>query len=369
MEPEKYKLLYPTNPSFPEVLLKTLGNNGRLSYKIKSISFLFILYSMGLFVTVTTNTLDLYIKDYPFFVQTIICGITFYAIIDCLKEINSTFSQLNHIMGTRKKEFNYFIDKVNSSSNAVYFYYLYTLGLGIIFPLLGYYIFIGPDYVNMASQNIKYINRIYYLTYLAIMGYGIGCVLNRLIYYSSVIHKYCKKFLLPEKLNMLNPIEMDKLKSLGVLAFKFTFACTIPTIVILTNIFRVYTERGPTATREILYNYPIYAILIVTYVVILVLVFFLPIRMSHDTLIKAKKRGLEHINDMFKQITQKMKTINPEELQTLNNIIITHKRVSQTPTWPLNLGLFVKLLTTVLFPLIGGTILQLSFEYLFTLFI
>jgi len=188
-------------------------------------------------------------------------------------------------------------------------------------------------------------------------GYILGVILNRLKYYNSIIHRYSTEFLTPEKINTLIPREINGLKPLGRLAYIFIIVCTIPSVSILITNIKTYIEGNW------LFGRPLYMAMMVIYMIILIFLFFFPIRASHYTLQKAKNRDIHQLNEMVKQIACHGIPINPEGCIIYNNLILTKERIMKMPTWPLNASLFIKLLATILFPLIGGTIIQIIFEY------
>lgn len=358
--------LHPTDPSFPAPFLNTFGNDGVLSYKVKCVSIGFMLYVLGAFVTIASNTFPEYIKDYVYFVCPITGGVTLCLIIHACKQINPTIVELDQtVQHSKKKEFKQFVHKINHDRFGILLYYVFTLGFSTTFAILGYTGVIGPPWVKAVSQSSAYINRIYYILWCAAMGYILGCGLNRLIYYSFVIDVYCKKFVLPEKINMFIPrTKTSELQPLGMLGLRFNIACTMPTVLILTAVVKVYLEG-----RVLLLTRPIYAIMTVVYLAILILIFFFPLRNSHYTLKKAKEGTINHLNTLTKQVADAGVPNDPEGLAKLNSIYLTVERIKKTTTWPLNFDLLVKLLATIMFPIVGGAILQILFEYVFKTFI
>lgn len=355
------ELLHPTNPSFPELFLKTLAKGGTISYRLKCLGTAFLLYAIGLFTTRATNTFYQYVNDLTFLATTVAGGLTLCFVVSASKQIDPTIRQLDKtVKHSETKEFERFLKEVNGDGSAVKWYYLLAIGFSVFFAVLGVLGIIGPSWVKFVDPQQRSINLAYYVLWCAVMGYGVGVALYLLRYYSLVINSYSKRFLKPEKINLLDPVnEKSGVKTLGKLALWFNTACTMPTIAILAAIFVSY-RRGE--ELWLLKNLP-HAMLVLIYTGILILMFFLPMRQSHHVLIKAKQYRIKSLDNAIQSTFDLRASDDSEALVKLNSILLLRERVEKTPSWPLNLGIFVKFLATVFFPMVGGAVLQLYLEY------
>lgn len=357
------EVLHPTKPSFPEFLLKCFGNNGVLSYKTKCVSIGIILYVLGALTTLSSNSFYGFLNDYAFFVNTIVGSITFCAIVRSCKKMNATFAQLDKtIEHSKDKRFGDFVNEIDRNPMSALWYYVPSVGFAILFAIFGYSGIIGPPWVKEVTLEARIVNHSYYILWCAVMGFILGVALNRLFYYSSAIHKFCTRFVVPEKIRFLIPEEAGGLKPLGNLALSFCVACTIPSLAIFVTNVKTYIEGDP------LFNRPIYVLMMVIYVSILSIVAFFPIKASHNTLREAKQIVIGQLDELIVKTEKEVTHTNPEGFLTLNSIVSMRDRASKAPIWPLNISLFIKFLTTILFPLIGGALTQVWFEYLFRLF-
>jgi len=359
--------LTPTNVQFPEIILRVLGNNGRLSYKIKCLAFGLLLYLVGLFITTLTNTNHIYLSDYPWLIKNLVSGFTFYAIIRALHQINPTLLMVSYsLYNYNETKYIKFVENINKDKNAGLFYHIFTLVSSFIFSMLSIFMFIGPYWVQPTlSSRVFIINKSYYVIVQAILGYGIGVVLNRLFYYFKLMNKYFYQILTPESINLIVPKKGGFLHPIGELSLKFTIACTIPSVIIIYRVSTEYLKIGIDGIINIIQVKPVYILMVFTYLIILIIVFFYPIRRSHYILISAKEVAIHYVDDIINEIIQSNKRDELEKLRTLNDVITTRERINKTSTWPINPSLIFKITSILLFPffsLIVSILLQIYLE-------
>jgi hypothetical protein len=354
--------LDPTDPSFPELFLRNLARDGTFSHNVKCMGFALMLYTVGLFIALVTGVLPQYINNYSFLATTVAGGLTLCLMIWASKEIDPVIMQVSSTAKVSESEkFMRFREETKSNQSAVKWYYLLSIGFSLLFAILALLGFIGPSWIYSSSLSIqcRNINLGYYMSWCAIMGYGTGVALNLLRYYSSLVDSYSKRFLTPENVNLLGTVsEKSGLRPLGKLALKFSFACTMPTMAVFVTAISHYLDTG-----TLLLSKMPYGALVMVYTGILVFVFLFPLRHSHYVLARAKKNALKSLDDMVESIASSGVQNDLEALLKIHGIRSIRERITGTPSWPLNLGIFVRLLVTVLTPMIGGALLQIYLEY------
>ena len=341
--------------------MKTLAKGSTISYRLKCLGIAFLLYTIGIFATGATNTFSQYVNDVTFMATTVAGGLTLCFVVSASKQIDPTIRQLDQALKhSETKDFARFLKEVNDDRLAVRWYYLLAMGFSAFFAVLGVLGVIGPPWVKFVDPQQRSINLAYYVSWCAVMGYGVGVGLYLLRYYSSAINSYSKRFLTPEKIDLLDPInEKSGVKALGKLALWFSTACTMPSIAILVTIFVSY-RRGE--ELWLLRSSP-HVMLVLVYTGILIFIFFFPMRQSHRALVKAKQNTIRSLDKIIKSTLDLRTSGDSEALLKLNSILLLRERVEKTSSWPLNLGIFVKFLATVFFPMVGGAVLQLYLEY------
>lgn len=350
---------HPTNPSFREIFLKTLANDDTLPYKLKCVGFAFILYAFGAFTTLMTNTFSKFIIDYAFLATTVAGGLTLCLIVSACKQIDLTIANLDPAFKhSEKEEFARFLQETNDCRFAVLWYHLLSISFSAFFAILSFLGVIGPPWVKAIDPASKGINLAYYMLWCAVMGYGVGVALYLLKYYSSTIHAYSERFLTSERINLLIPtFEMSGLRPLGKLSLRFSIACSVPTFAILVTVFSHYMGEG-----AFLLSKPAYGALTVAYAGILILVFFFPLRQSHRVLVQAKKNAIVHLDKMIQPVIDSNNINDTETLLNLNGICLIRERVLKKSSWPVDLDTLVRFLATVIFPIVGGALLQTLLE-------
>ncbi len=356
--------LDPLNPSFPEYFLRIFGNKGILPYQVKCLSLGPALYFLGLVVAYFSNTLYDFIIDYGFLANSIISSITFCAIIYACHQINPTLAELDSVIKhSQNEEYAKFLkaaddeEKVLSPKFWYYFYVLITPSILVLFACLG---LIGPPWL---VTNGGIAARLYYLFWLIVMGITAGVSISRIGYYAFTINDYCERFVLPKRINFLVPNQVDGLKPLGSLALKFNIALVIPSLIVLIFFFRtVYVLPEIYAPRA-----PVYTLILLAYVVVLIFVFIFPLRNAHKSLLNGKKETIKKIQEKTAKFEAEGAIEDLEKLGAIGSNLAAYTIVKKMGTWPINFQTLVSAFATVLFPLIGGVVLQILFETLLSI--
>jgi hypothetical protein len=98
---------------------------------------------------------------------------------------------------------------------------------------------------------------------------------------------------------------------------------------------------------------------IISYVIAMTIVFFLPLLGARKSMLQAKNNELKKINDIF-QKEREISLINIDnnrlpseiEISNLENLIKLHNIAKSMPVWPFNLKNIVRFLSSVLWPVL-----------------
>jgi hypothetical protein len=353
-----------TIPTFPAPFKRWLVSNGTMSYKFKCLSYGLVMYLLGAVITIAVNTFDRYVVDYPTAIACAVSSITLYGLVHGCKEVSSTINQLDkRIEHTKDKKFHDFVDFFTNEHcwhglSDRYWYYLLMLGL-IIGLLVGYSsgLFDFPPYVQQAGQNIAWLRPLASLIFSFSSGYAVSSGFFLAHRYAVCINMYCNEFVKPEKARLFPVEEAGGFKSLGKLALRINIASVTPAAYALSVVYRGWIEKGYT-----LLNRPIYVLCLIIYACALFFIFFHPLVPVHTALVDAKTRAAEHVDEMFERKFSQGITQNAEDFQFLSNLIVTRQYINRVPTWPLSPRLSFGSAISILFPIIGGAILQICFE-------
>jgi hypothetical protein len=367
----------PTNPPFKTFLLKRIINDGRLSYKVKCISLGVVPYLFGFVVTQISGTVDKYVRDYGFLTLSLAASVTFSIIIYACRQIEPTLSELDHTV--HHSEHERFPDFCEATKNEIWKDEQLSSAAGRLSPFHWYIIHIaiptsfllvlalvgsaqiGPNWLTEISPYgfAWDLNFAYYLLWLVLMGYIIGVSANRLGYYGFLINDYCKKFVLCGKreLDFCNPIACKSLRPVGRLALKFNLALSLPpTLAIVVLMGKGFGETHTTFIT----SPPLVSItsitLLATYSAVLLFAFFYPIKHVHKSMELAKEKALLRIENQMKNIS--------DNISELGGMMMVKEQAMKASTWPFDTSLFIKVMVSVLFPVIAGAFLQVALERL-----
>jgi|GEM_PF-4435142 len=337
---------------FPEFLLSTLCRDGRLSYKIKCVGLGVILYLIGVIIaSFESGTLQKFLFAYPFAVVFIVLSITLIALTSFFRKIDDGILRLEKVICSDRIKLDEFIESAQSGKNipfaGAFWYYFTSITFGILGFLFSYFLVI-PKLTPLL---------IYYLALWIFISFLAGCLWNKIVVGIMILREYCKKFVTSDKIMPLNPDKTGGLSILGRISLELDIALAIPAILI-----PVYHGIAKVSLTD-----PAAMGLILLYTAGLAVVFFLPLSSAHDVMLEAKERELLKINGIFRKIYAKIpvhdEPLDPKLLEQLRDLYFLHEKVRKMVVWPLDIGLILKYLFTVLFPIIIGVTTELVLRW------
>ena len=356
-----------TIPPFPAPFRRWLVSDGIIPYKFKCLSIGPFLYTLGVLVSLATHSFHKYIFDYPVLFACIVSSVALCGIIYGCKQVSPTINQLDETLEHSKdSKFKDFIFEVTNErywchTRYRYWYYLHTFGLAALIGAIAYLgFFQPPTWIRDVSQNTLWISNIFFILTCAVIGYIVGLGFDLTWTYAYCINKYSNEFVKAEKIELF-PLEgAGGLKPIGKLALKINIASVIPVAYALAALYKAWDVDGMTLVDK-----PLSIISLGIYVIMLTIIFFYPMMPVHKELVKAKAKVIDHLGLIIKQ---KFRGVgpqdSPEKYILLNDLLSTHQRLKRIPTWPLDARLSFWSMSAILFPLIGGAILQIWFEFL-----
>lgn len=357
-------------PPFPAPLRKWLVN-GSNTYKIKCLSIGPLLYILGVLITYNTNTLNEFINDFIPLIACIVSSITLFGIVYATKQIGPVIKELDkRIEHSRKKRFQDFILNIKYERSWCYipnryWYYLHTYGLALSL-LIAIHITGNfgrlPSWVVIADGDAQWVNYLYFLLAITLIGFFAGLAADLAWEYAYHIHTYCNDFVNVDSIKLYPPEEAGGLKPLGKLAFKMNIAVVTPVFYVLSWLYKLWAIEGKTILAT-----PTSLLYLLMYVLFLATIFIYPIYPAHKALVKAKVKEITHIDELIRQNCGTGSLSNPQKYELLNNLLVTRNNLNKFLTWPLDVRLSIGSAISILFPLIGGAILQIWFELLFKL--
>ncbi len=355
------KIYDPANPPFSEPLLKLIGNDGILSYRVKCIAIGPLFYLVGLLVTLLSGTFAIFVSDYAFCIACLMSGVNLYVILHACKQVDSTIGELNNILHyTTDEKFSSFINWAkNESPRRYYLWVIIPVLFLVIAGTLGY---IGPPWVKEVQLSAYLPNKMYYLSWCILMGYLLGVGFNRINRYAHTIYNFSAMFCKPSRIKIFSQDGLGGLRPLTKLALKINMATALPGFVGVVYLMKSWTERG----------YPIialpsYALMAFVYFIVLVCIFIFPLWPVHKAMVTAKNRAQKQIDNIVEKIEfSDVDKIDIDSVDLLSKTLSIREKISKMSTWPLNFGLFIKFVTTGICPIIVGALIQIFLERLIT---
>jgi len=379
MEKRKFE---PAAFPFREYLISTIGKDGHFQYYHKCILFGVMLYVIGLIVALLSGTLFLYpvggatsgyLLDYYI---PVVSGVTAFTSLfairatrglddklvytdQCLYDKRAcdddakvtkradqgqkmtpdkdTLKRLSEVEEHMKG--NPWFEK--SSAHKRYY------ALSIFFGVLGF--FVGLSSALSGAGNWIYpqyiISSVFWMAFCFYVGRTVGALLFISLRGIAVTARYCEEHVKFDSSSCLNPDNLNGLKKMGQFSFELDVAAAIPGFAFFASYLKG-TPIGSFASIACL----------AAYTVVLVLVFFLPLRPFHAKMASAKEEAIKQVNRMsrgvYSRISNESELANPQVIGALRDIYLLHERVSEEPVWPLNFGLRVKFAGTVTFPIL-----------------
>ncbi len=357
-------------PQFPAPFRRFLVEDGILSYKYKILGFPPFLFILGALITLATNTFHVYIVDWGVYVIVIVASVSLFGIVYVCKQVDDTLSELDKTFEhSKNEEFKGFIDEIKSERTWCsipyrYWYYLHTYGLAAGF-LTAYSIGLwgSRSWGGNVDPTAGLVNDIFAFILISILGYWVGLGFNLAWEYAYYVNKYCKGFVKAENVELLPSEDAGGLKPLGKLALTMDIAVATPALWAFALYHAMWMEG------TFLASLPVNLAYLGIYCIVLAIVFFYPISPLHTTLVKAKRTRTEKVGSKIKQVFREEKLDSLESYRFISDLLSTHSALRKAPTWPLDLRMSIGTAVTILFPLIGGAILQIWFEVLLKLFI
>lgn len=331
---------------FPEFLFKTIGNNGRLPYKIKCLLFGIVPWAIGLIVSLFSGSLEDFVAQYGFLTSCLVIGITLWALVRFFKKIDDTFIKLD-LSGAAPKEFFAWVNKIENSWFATFGYYADAIGLAAIGFIFSYFILSTGRPFQKPPWVVDEPTLIYLIAWYTLAFFTIGASMSKLFAAIRITRRFCKAHIKSEDLMPLNPDRTGGLRLLGKLCLELDAAVAIPSIVIV-----VYFIKGVTVWN-------VYTIAFLSgYTLLLGIIFFVPITPAHDAMAEAKEQELQKISTLFKDfysaISDRKKALDPKYLEGLRNLHFLYEEINKMAVWPLDFKTIARFLATSLFPWIGA---------------
>ena len=364
------ELFSPATFEFSEFLLSSLGSDGRIPYWAKCMGFSAILYGAGVMANFASNTLlpwtgtgleTSYLMDFSFIVASAVLGCTLALLLSTLRKLDAALRQVSERVGAistphDEEKFTEFVSWINRGMPAGerfclksrFWYHLETIGgavFGTLFAI--YWSFYSPNLWWGESQYV--ISALYFISFSAVAGYVVGAVIFVTMGAVRTVRHYCRTFISQEKVLALNPDKVGGLRPLGQFSLGLDIAFALPSLVIFS-----YLAQGVSITD------PTVVVTLPLYTIVLVVVFFIPLSAAHDSMLKAKERARNQVNEIFKDINSKIsardKGYNFKHIRALKDVYFLHEEVSKMAVWPLNVSIILKFAATSSFPVVGSVI-------------
>ena len=253
-----------------------------------------------------------------------------------------------------KKKYNEKLKKLEKMINSKRSYILAAIYVSIHESVSLYSVYRIPktEAVTIAYHDIRF----FPLTGIVMhMTYAI-------IYFFTIIILYKGIFLicffrkLPENFNLqvkpLHPDNCGGLKPIGNFCVGIDYMLLIFGIAVVSQSIFSYSE-----TTDIFITFALSA-----YVVSAIFLFFYPLWPIHN-LMKSQKNDLlyklnEEMDPIYQEVYEKitkLSKINTGKLQKVEKLDKIYERTSRMPTWPSDIGGFIKFLTTILIPVMSTT--------------
>lgn len=346
-----------TNPQFRAVLLKTLANDGLVSYKLKCLAICAAAVMLGFAHAYALGVYDLFIHDIFAFVIPIMGGIALALVFYVCKQMDITLEKLNKTFVKSETDFKRFVYRWNRQSP--FFYYL-CIGVFVIsclaasalafFPAT--YGFTSPSpWIGKLVENgsVGLPTYVYFFFSNFLLGITLGIGFNRILYCVRILDNYGKSFISFDKIDLHWASTPEELTWLARLAVKIDMIVAVPT-TICTLIFLQSLVAG------------VVNIVMLIFLVACILLFFFfsifPLRHFHRELVKTKRLLIEDLNHTLQHVG-KRSTLGIREHA---DIIIVKNHVKNMSTWGIDTGLLVRFLFAGLLPLVLGALLQIILE-------
>jgi hypothetical protein len=217
-----------------------------------------------------------------------------------------------------------------------------------IFTTINYNLAGHNNWDSSSLQDISFISLLaIFIKYL--FYFFFFALLLRIVLTYFVINKFLNGNV---DVQPLNPDNCGGLSPLGEFALRISWAGIGIGIPLVILIYANYYNKIP---QYELYN----TMNIISYVIAMTIVFFLPLLGARKSMLQAKNYELKKINDIF-QKEREISLINLDknrlpseiEISNLENLIKLHNIAKSMPVWPFNLKNIVRFLSSVLWPVL-----------------
>lgn len=367
---DSVKLFDFTSFDFPEFLFSNLGSDGRLPFWVKCIGFSSFLYGLGLVATFLSNTLlpwtgtstdPPFLLDYSFMTLCAVLGLTLAFFMSTLRKLDDAMVQVSKRVGATstpadEQRFMEYISYLKRwmpvgerfFEKPSFWYYVDTIGGAILGANFGFYW--SSHSTNLWWGVAQYtVAALYFVCFCAVVAYVGGAIVFATMGSIKAVRRYCRDFITPHRVLALNPDKVGGLRPLGQFSLGLDISFALASFVIFS-----YLIQGVSVTH------PVVAITLLLYTIVLVVVFFIPLSAAHESMLKAKERAYDQVNEMFKEINSKVSSGNKrfdfKHIKALKNVYFLYDKVSKMAVWPLNISIVLKFIATSSFPIVGSLI-------------
>lgn len=337
---------------------------------MKCISFSSLIYGVGVVATYVSHTLfpwtgtgieTPFLLDYSFMIVCMVMGCILAFLISTLRKLDDAMVQVSKRIGAistpaDERKFAEYVSYIKQWMPAgerffekpLFWYYLDTLGGTILGVLFGVYwsIYSTKFFWGRAEFTLA---ALYFISFCAITAYVIGAVVFATMGSIKAVRRYCKEFITPERVFALNPDKVGGLRPLGQFSLGLDISFALASFVIFS-----YLIQGVPITN------PIVMVTLLLYTIVLVVVFFIPLSTAHDSMLEAKERAYDQINDIFKEVNSRISTgkhrFDFEHIKALKDVYFLHEKVSKMAVWPLNISIVLRFVAISSFPIVGSLI-------------
>ena len=364
------KLFNVASFDFPEFFFSYLGSDGKLHFWGKCIVFSAMLYGLGIVANFVSSTLlpttgtdikTVYLQDYSFMTVCAVLGCTLIFLLSTLRKLDDTLVVVNKRIGAistpsdekRFTEFVLWMERWMPAGERLFekpwfWYHLETVGGAILGALTGIYWSIYSP-VHWWGKVQHTVPALYFIFSCAVFAYAMGAVIFATMGSIKVVRRYCREFITQDRIRALNPDQVGGLRPLGQFSLNLDIAFALASFVIFS-----YLAQGVSIVH------PVVTLTLGLYTMVLVVVFFIPLSAAHDSMLEAKEKAYDQVNEIFKEVNSKIspenKGFNFRQTEALKDVYFLYEKVSKMAVWPLNIGILLKFVATSSFPIVGSLI-------------
>lgn len=353
-----------TDPPYPALFLKAFGNDGRLPYKIKCFALAVSIWVVGFVHAYVMNVLDLYVRDIPYLLLSILLGITYIVLMHVCKQTDSTLRELDKIFGRSENEFKEFIGKWNRQPPLFYYLCLVISAVSVLALSLLQFFPVTYEYVGKSpwlrafieSGTVSPLTYSYVSLSNILLGIMIGIGLYKVVNIARIIDDYGDKFIKNSKrIDIRRAILPQELTSLAKLAIKIDIIVAVPTTISVWIFLHDLFTNG-------IVNYGILVYLMGSILVFVLCSAYLLRRLHHE-MEKAKEELIGKLDRDIQQVTQQIGQ-GIQGISLFHDLVVVRDQVKRMSTWGVNTGLLIRFFMTGLLPLVTGALLQIWIEIL-----